>query len=283
MTDIVDDIYEALTPLTKGEALSLSDEQIDDFGERMKDALRSWARPPKRDSSFNVRMSNIGKPSRRLWFDKNNDLAPETQHPKTFIKFLYGHLLEEVVLMLARLTPNDVDSEQKEVMVDGVSGHMDCKINGEVVDIKTASGFSFRKFKEGKLREDDPFGYIPQLAGYEAAEGTDQGGFLVINKENGDLCFYVPDDLDKPIVSDRIAKLTKDLNRKTPPPDLCYEPVDEGKKGNKKLHKNCTFCPHKFECFKNANDGQGLRIFDYTRGPVYFTKVVVPPRVEEIV
>jgi len=283
MTDIVDDIYEALTPLTKGEALSLSDEQIDDFGERMKDALRSWARPPKRDSSFSIRMSNIGKPSRRLWFDKNNDLSPETPHPKTFIKFLYGHLLEEVVLMLARLTPNDVDSEQKEVMVDGVSGHMDCKINGEVVDIKTASGFSFRKFKEGKLREDDPFGYIPQLAGYEAAEGTDQGGFLVINKENGDLCFYVPDDLDKPIVSDRIAKLTKDLNRKTPPPDLCYEPVDEGKKGNKKLHKNCTFCPHKFECFKNANDGQGLRIFDYTRGPVYFTKVVVPPRVEEIV
>ena len=87
MTDIVDDIYEALTPLTKGEALSLSDKEIDDFGERMKDALRSWARPPKRDSSFNVRMSNIGKPSRRLWFDKNNDLAPDTQHPKTFISF----------------------------------------------------------------------------------------------------------------------------------------------------------------------------------------------------
>ena len=281
-SDIAEDIYAALTPLTKGKHLDISDEDIENFGESMKAALTSWARPPKRDSSFSLRMSNIGKPIRRLWFDKHGDITQEGHSPQTFIKFLYGHLLEEVVLMLARLTDNDVSSEQKEVVVDSVSGHMDCKINGEVVDVKTASGYAFRKFKDGSLREDDPFGYIPQLAGYEEAEGTENGGFLVINKESGELCFFAPDDLDKPIVRDRISKITKALDRKKPPADLCYEPVDEGKKGNKKLHKNCTFCPHKFECFKDSNDGEGLRTFKYNRGYMYLTKVTSTPRVEEI-
>jgi len=281
-SDIAKDIYAALTPLTKGKHLDISDEDIENFGESMKAALTSWARPPKRDSSFSLRMSNIGKPIRRLWFDKHGDVTQEGHSPQTFIKFLYGHLLEEVVLMLARLTDNDVSSEQKEVVVDSVSGHMDCKINGEVVDVKTASGYAFRKFKDGSLREDDPFGYIPQLAGYEEAEGTEKGGFLVINKESGELCFFAPDDLDKPIVRDRISKITKALDKKKPPSDLCYEPVDEGKKGNKKLHKNCTFCPHKFECFKDSNDGEGLRTFKYNRGYMYLTKVASTPRVEEI-
>ena len=263
MPNIVDDIYEALMPLTKGKHLDISDQEIEDFGERMKIALKSWAKPPRRDSSFSLRMSNIGKPVRRLWFDKHNEIKDDKPHPKTFIKFLYGQLLEEVLLVLARLTDNEVDSEQKEVVVDGVSGHMDCKINGEVVDIKTASGFAFRKFKDGSLREDDPFGYISQLTGYEEAEGTEEGGFLVINKENGELCFFSPDDLDKPVIRDRISKVVKAIKKTKPPEELCYQPVDEGKKGNRKLHKNCTFCPHKFECFKDCNEGEGLRTFKY--------------------
>ena len=53
---------------------------------------------------------------------------------------------------------------------------MDCTIDGEVVDIKTASGFAFKKFKDGTLAEQDAFGYLPQLAGYEEAEGTKKGG-----------------------------------------------------------------------------------------------------------
>ena len=33
---------------------------------------------------------------------------------------------------------------------------------------------------------------MAQLAGYEEAEGTDQGGFLAINKETGELWFFRP-------------------------------------------------------------------------------------------
>ena len=283
MNDIVEDIYNALDPLTEGKPLDISDEEIEEFGERMKGALRSWARPEKRDSSFTLRMSNIGKPLRRLWFDSHRELGREKHSPQTFIKFLYGHLLEEVVLMLLRMTDNDVDSEQKQVVVDGVSGHMDCKINGEVVDIKTASGYAFRKFKAGTLREDDPFGYIAQLAGYEEAEGTDNGGFLVVNKESGELCFYKPEELDKPPIRNRIQNITDVLGKDAPPPGLCYRPVAEGKKGNEKIHKNCVFCPHKVECFKDSNAGKGLRIFKYNKGLSYFSKVVSKPRVDEVI
>jgi len=282
MNDIVEDIYNALDPLTEGKSLDISDEEIEEFGEKMREALRSWARPEKRNSAFTLRMSNIGKPLRRLWFDSHNELGGEKHSPETFIKFLYGHLLEEIILLLVRMTDNEVDSEQKKVVVDGVSGHMDCKINGEVVDIKTASRFAFRKFKDGGLREDDPFGYIGQLAGYEESEGTDNGGFLVINKESGELCFYKPEELDKPPIRHKIKNIKEALAIDTPPETLCYRPVADGKKGNEKIHKNCVFCPHKIECFKDANAGKGLRIFKYNKGLTYFNKVVSKPRVDEV-
>ena len=59
----------------------------------------------------------------------------------------------------------------------------------KVVDVKSASGFSFKKFQHGTLRDSDPFGYMYQLAGYEKAEGTDNGGFLAINKGVWRDCF----------------------------------------------------------------------------------------------
>ena len=57
---------------------------------------------------------------------------------------------------------------------------------------------------------------------------------------------------------------------------MCYEPVPEGVKGNKKLNKNCTYCQFKFKCFDS------LRVFKYAKGPVFLSKVVVEPKVEEI-
>ena len=66
------------------------------------------------------------------------------------------------------------------------------------MDVKTASGYAFKKFKDGTLAQDDTFGYLAQLAGYEAGHGTSEGGFLAMNKENGELALYIPEELDKP-------------------------------------------------------------------------------------
>ena len=281
LNTIVPDIYGLLENLSNGEPLPITEEALDETMASMKEAILHWATPRERDTDFTVRMSNVGKPSRQLWFEKRDPEGRGGVDGPTQIKFLYGHILEEVALMLVRMAGHNVSDEQKEVKVNGVTGHMDCKINGQVVDVKSASKFAFNKFKNGTLNSDDPFGYLGQLAGYEAAEGTDDGGFLVVNKESGELCMFIPDDLDKPNIDTKIDTLLSDLELDTPP-DLCYNPIPDGKKGNMQLPKGCTWCKYKYECHKDANDGNGLRTFKYSTGYKYLTHVESEPKVDEI-
>ena len=278
---LIQDIYSSLEGLSSGEALNISEEELDLTLSRMKESILAWSKPREVENSFRLRMSNIGRPLRQLWYESKNTSDPHVVSGSTQIKFLYGHVLEEIVLMLVRMTGHEVTSEQKEVNVSGITGHMDCKIDGQVVDVKTASKFSFNKFKDGSLVNNDPFGYLAQLSGYETAEQTKEGGFLVINKESGELCLFRPDDLEKPNVKEKIEKVKAAIAVDTPP-DRCYAPIPEGKKGNMKLPSGCAYCPYKFECYSDANDGDGLRAFRYSNGPVYFTEVAVEPRVEEI-
>lgn len=278
---LIQDIYSSLEGLSSGEALNISEEELDLTLSRMKESILAWSKPREVENSFRLRMSNIGRPLRQLWYESKNTSDPHVVSGSTQIKFLYGHILEEIVLMLVRMAGHKVTSEQKEVNVSGITGHMDCKIDGQVVDVKTASKFSFNKFKDGSLVNNDPFGYLAQLSGYETAEQTKEGGFLVINKESGELCLFRPDDLEKPNVKEKIKKVKAAIAVDTPP-DRCYAPIPEGKKGNMKLPSGCAYCPYKFECYSDANDGDGLRAFRYSNGPVYFTEVAVEPRVEEI-
>jgi len=278
---LVEDIYDKLSVLSDGESLNIDDKTIDAFGESMKEVLSQWANPRPRDSGT-LRMSNIGKPMRQLWYDmRSESKTTERIKPSVFIKFLYGHLLEEVLLMLIKIAGHEVTDEQKEVSVSGIKGHMDCVIDGEVVDIKTASGFAFKKFYNKTLAEDDMFGYLPQLAGYEAAMGTNKGGFLAMNKESGELALYRPNSFDKPDIKKKI-KTVKKLIKIDTPPELCYNPIPDGAAGNMQIARGCTWCRHKFECHSDANEGKGLRVFKYSNKYSYLTRVVKEPRVLEV-
>ena len=280
LNTLVDDIYKKLSVLGKGKSLNLSEETIDQFGESMKEVLRHWSTPHPR-ATETLRMSNIGRPNRQLWFDMKTEQQAQEIPPATFIKFLYGHMLEEVVLLLVKLAGHTVSDEQKNVKIKGIEGHMDCVIDGEVIDVKTASGYAFKKFKDGTLAEDDTFGYMSQLAGYEAGHGTSNGGFLAMNKENGELALYIPEELDKPNIETKIDTVKKSLKKQTPP-ELCYLPIPDGTSGNMKLPRGCFFCRHKVECHKDSNNGKGLRVFKYAKGLTYLTQVVKQPKVEEI-
>ena len=277
---LVTDIYNKIGVLADGKHIDLDPETIDQFGESMKEILYKWSHPEPRGKAT-LRMSNIGRKSRQLWFDMKSEDTAEKMPPSLFIKFLYGHLLEEIVLFLIKLSGHKVTSEQKEVKVSGIKGHMDCVIDGEVVDIKTASGYAFKKFRDGTLAENDMFGYMAQLAGYEAAEGTDKGGFLALNKESGELALYRPDNFDKPNIKKKITDIKKAVKLATPP-DLCYNPVPDGKSGNMQLPRECVYCRHKFECHKDANEGKGLRVFKYSNGLRYLTQTPKPPKVIEV-
>mgnify|MGYP003638999069 CR=1 FL=1 len=277
---LVPDIYAQLDQLSLGEKLNISTEELDLTAANLREAIEHWTTPQNRNE-FSLRMSNIGKPLRQLWYDSR---STATQHPhsaSTQIKFLYGHICEQLVLMLARVAGHSVTDEQATVEVDGIKGHMDSRIDGEVVDVKTASSFAFKKFTKETLPENDNYGYLTQLSGYEASGDTENGGFFVMNKESGELCLYIPDDMDKPHIETKIKQVRDALSLDTPP-DLCYNPVPQGVKGNMKIASGCKWCAHKFECFRDSNDGDGLRTFRYSNGYEYFTEVEVLPKVDEV-
>ena len=79
----------------------------------------------------------------------------------------------------------------------------------------------------------------------------------------------------------RISYLKKILDSDVPP-QRCYDEQYEGKTGNKKIDRNCSFCPYKYECWKDVNNGEGLRVFKYARGRVYLTHIETMPKVEEV-
>ncbi len=279
LSTLVNDIYDTVADLNIGEK-EIPDELLADVTAGIGNAIIEWATPRDRSNSV-LRMSSIGKPARQLYYaDKYKESTPPDA--ATLIKFLYGHILEELLLFLVKLADHEVTDQQKEVTVKKIKGHMDCKIDGEVVDVKSASGFSFKKFQHGTLRDSDPFGYMYQLAGYEKAEGTDNGGFLAINKESGEIALYQPEELDKPNVEDRIDNLVNMLGTKEIP-SKCYHPIPSGTKGNMKLPMGCVYCHHKLECHSDTNNGKGLRMFKYAKGVEYLTDVRSLPRVEEIV
>tara|TARA_R100001244_G_scaffold25807_1_gene26097 strand:+ start:2557 stop:3396 length:840 start_codon:yes stop_codon:yes gene_type:complete len=271
---LVGDIYDTISPLNNNKSLNIPEDLIENFGEGIKDALRHWskAQPDRKET---LRMSNIGLPTRKLWYNKKYPNTKSTAEKNLPIRFLYGHMLEELLLFLIKLSGHTVTDEQKEVTLNGVTGHIDCKIDGEVIDIKSASSFGFKKFVDNSLADDDPFGYLAQLAGYEESEGTENGGFLVINKESGELCLSMPDDLDKPVSSVLIDSLRAALSSEEIP-EQCYPEEPEGKSGNMKLARGCFYCHHKFKCYEE------LRTFKYARGLVYLTKVMNTPKVEEV-
>ena len=84
----------------------------------------------------------------------------------------------------------------------------------------------------------------------------------------------------KPNVKSLIKNLRESLEKDTPP-EKCYEFKTE-KNGNKTLATGCMFCPHKWECHSDANDGKGLRVFKYSNKNVMLADVVKQPLVEEI-
>ena len=276
---IATDIKTLVAGISNGKPANVTEENMDRFLLNIKEAFNSWNNPV-REKDEKLRMSVLGKPPRQLWYDRFSPKKTKSYDASLNIKFLYGHILEHLLLYLAELTGHKIGDQQKKVEIDNIKGHIDATVDGEVCDVKSASSFSFKKFKTGELVGDDPFGYHAQLSGYETGMGTNGGGFLVMDKSSGDVCFYKPDELAKPNVTTLIKTLQDTLKSKIPP-EKCYQ-LSETKGGNKSLPIGCQFCTHKWECYKDANDGKGLRVFKYSNKYVYLAEVSRQPNVEEI-
>jgi hypothetical protein len=249
-------IHQYLENATSGKS-SMSQENIEQVATDIKDALNRQFNT-KREDKFRLRMSNIGRPSCQLWFEKNR---PETALPKptTFVmNMMIGDIVEAVfkaVLREANVKFEDTDNVTLELDENTkISGSYDLVMNEAVDDIKSASDWSYKyKFDSYEsLHSGDSFGYVGQLAGYAKALGKKAGGWWVLNKANG-LFKYVRAHIDMDKEIDKIKKNVKATESK----ELvrCFEPEPEtfrGKEtGNVVLNKNCTFCSYRNACWEN--------------------------------
>lgn len=289
----IDTLVKDIEDVLLNGAKDVPDEKIKGFGQLVADTMFRRINEAKRE--FTLRLSNVGGPCvRKLWLDKHRPEGKEPLRASAKLKFLYGDLIELLILFLADLAGHDVRDQQKERTLHGIKGHSDATIDGRIIDAKSASSFSFKKFKSGLKREEDAFGYLPQIGGYHRSAQDDDGvtdkekaSFLVVDKQHGHITLdtheFKHDEIDwEKSVSDRVAIVNDPDNI----PDRAFEPVEDGythkdtkqfiPNGNMKLGTNCSYCDQKFNCHEN------IRIFLDSRGPRYYTNIKKEPRIKEI-
>ena len=286
---VVEDIHKLLQEVIEGRTIDIPEEYINQFKENVASAIVRQLTPRTSDRKEKVLyFSEVGKPcARALWYD-HNECEKEALHPDNLTKFMYGDILEEFLILLVKLSGHKVTDEQKQVQLplhDGwvLRGRIDFKIDDVLVDAKSASSFAFKKFSEGKLVENDPFGYMAQLACYTEAEGSEGSpGFLVIDKQHGKIVLHQPSkrDLENAVPC---GQMLVSVIEAPEPPDRLYLDQPYGKSGNRTLGIECSFCNKKKECWKDANNGKGLRSFKYSDGRViHLTDITREPRIEEL-
>jgi len=278
---LVKDIYDLFDPLVDVDLDEQEvDTQLDSFTKSLKETLKTFLNEVPTDRR-NLRLSAIGKPARQLWYGKNSKEKPQPLEPSTRVKFLYGHMLEDLLILLSRLAGHTVTDLQKTVYVNGIKGHQDCVIDDVLVDIKSASASAFKKFEENTIHKDDPFGYIAQISAYAEANNVDEAAFLAIDKSSGKICLTPIHSLGMINAKERIDYLKGAMEQDTPP-DRCYSDAVDGASGNRKLAFGCFYCEHKRTCWSDSNEGKGLRVFKYANGNRYLTQVGKTPNVEEV-
>lgn len=227
--------------------------------------------------------SSIGSPcSRKLWYKINEPKTARPLAPSDLLKFFYGDMIEELILALVKVSGHTVEGIQDRMFINGLAGHRDAVIDGMTVDVKSASPYSFKKFAEGNLREEDPFGYISQLSSYVYAAKDDplvtdktHGAFLVVDKVNGFLCLDVYDFTEELERKEKEVEQVKQMVSGGIP-DRGFEPVPQSKTSpNTKLHPSCGFCEFSKKCWPEA------RRFVYKTGDVLLVDVVKEPNVPE--
>lgn len=272
-------VHAFLGKAVKGEA-EMSKEVIAQVASDVSAALNKQFNGGKR-GSFALRMSNIGRPTCQLWFEKNK---PEVAAPRSnnfLMNMIIGDITEAVFKGVLRGAGISFDDNARVTLkLDGreVSGEYDMVLDGRVDDIKSASPWSYEnKFKDAvTLSKGDSFGYVSQLIGYAEAASKEVGGWWVVNKATGEFKYVPADDLSKEDILENIKRVY-DYISKDMPFERCFEDEEEThyKKptGNRKLCKSCSFCDYKKSCWPNLQTIESIPSTAKTKPYVDYTYV----------
>ncbi len=273
---LVEDIYSLFT---SNEPTKIPANVLQDFAKDVTDAVVN-SLTEERKPRNNLRLSMIGQPARKVWYSVRSTEQEELAG-SDYIKFLYGDILEALLVFLSKVSGHKVSDQQKQVVLNDVVGHQDAVVDDVLVDFKSASSFSFKKFTEGMVFKDDPFGYVAQLSAYAQANNAKEAGWVVIDKTTGQIAYCPVHRMEMINASQKIDYL-RDAIKDSEPPSRCYDDVPDGKSGNMQLAVGCNYCPYKFDCWSDANNGKGLRAFQYANSVKYLTNVDREPNVPEL-
>lgn len=257
----------------------VTDEMCSKYGYLFAELLKSRLSGPREARKGTLRMSNVGKPcERQVWYSVNTPEDGEKLRPEAHMKFLFGDAIELLLLFLSEAAGHTVEGTQDEQEIEGIKGHRDAVIDGVVIDVKSASTYSFKKFKEGGLEDNDPFGYVDQIQSYLFAGQNDdkvtdktRAGFLVVDKTLGHICLDMHEKKNVPY--EKIFRHKKNMVAADSPPAKGFESVPEGKSGNRALCTNCSYCDFRRKCWPDT------KTYLYSNGPKHLVEVVREPGV----
>ena len=256
---------------TRGE-VTVSPSAIKDFA---KECEESVERQLNKERKFSIRMSGLGRPLCQQLLDRQG--LKEDMDYNALFRFMFGDLVESVIVLIMEQADVDIVDKQKAVKLDigghTVTGTLDLILRDEmgvekVWDVKSASEWAF-KFKYtgfggyDKIKEDDPFGYIMQGYLYGEATGLPFGGWIVVNKSSGEIAMVEAPDWQeedrKEYLKDAEVRVKRLLD---PNPDFVkpfksefetYKVKGEIiRTGNKTLPKICGMCGYRSHCWSKS-------------------------------
>ena len=249
-------VFHFLSKASKGES-QMSEDIRKNVASDVEAALAKQFSSGPRDA-FKIRMSNIGRPTCQLWFDKNDPEDKTPMPPHFLMNMIIGDIVEAVFKGLLRAAGVDFKDNAKVTLKlpsgTEVNGEYDMELDGAIDDVKSASPWSYNnKFESFEtLAKGDSFGYVSQLVGYAEAAGKDVGGWWVVNKANGEFKYVSAANVDKQAVLQQIQDTVQYIESGAEF-KRCYEPEVETHyrkpTGNLKLGVECGFCSFKHKCW----------------------------------
>lgn len=202
-----------------------------------------------------LRLSKMGDICpRHLWYSIHHPELGTPFPPEVIIKFAYGNAIEVMAIALAKAAGHDVCGEQHELSVDGVKGHIDCIIDGCIVDVKSCSSIALQKLERKTIATDDSFGYLDQLDGYMVGSSQDDRVTVKdhaylwgIDKTTGRMALY-EHRLRERRIRDRISSHKRIISSPQPPDCRCGVVLDK-ESGNLKLDTPSSYSSYKHICF----------------------------------
>lgn len=248
--------------------VTLPPEASQEFLESVEQAIKKqFDRKPREPR---LRMSGLGRPLCQQQLELSGQ--QEDMEYTSFMRFVFGDMIESIAVLSMRVADIDIIELQTPVELDltddiTIKGTLDLIMDDgtgpKVWDIKSASDFSFNhKFGTfggyEKIKEEDTFGYIMQGYLYSTAVGLPFGGWIVINKNNGEwnMC-HAPQDQEQDrqqAIDDAISRAKYLLSDKPFRKQFQPEPEMHRKEptGNMLMPKTCSFCGHKKTCWPKA-------------------------------